>query len=116
MDYLSKLSIGVLTAIAGLVGSLLGIFIHAEINTLRQRFAYFFGGLSCSVLLSWPIADIMKISVEKQNIWMPAIGFTLGIFGMALLQRAKHTVDNLDIGAVIAARFRDILSAIRGPK
>ena len=116
MDFFNRVSIGVLTAAAGLFGSVLGLFIHAEINTLRQRISYLFGGFGCSILLTGPIADWLQLAEDKQTTWLPAIGFFLGLFGMALLQRVKHTVDNLDVGAVLAARFRDILNAIRGQK
>lgn len=116
MDYFNRLSLSALTAIAGLCGTVLGLLIHAEINTARQRVAYLLGGNCCSILFTPVAAEWLAIEPEKMPIWLPAIGFTLGLFGMALLQRIKMTVDNLDIGAIIAARFRDVVAAIRGQK
>lgn len=116
MDYLNRVSISTWAAVTGLCGSVLGLFVHAEINTLRQRIAYVFGGVCCSTIFPRPVADWLQLADDKQLIWLPAFGFILGLFGMALLQRLKHTVDNLDVGAVLAARFRDILAAIRGQK
>lgn len=110
MDFLHKLSLTAWIILAGFCGAIVGLVIHTEIRTFWQRVFFVLGGVLTAFFFAEPIGAYLALTEPKS---IGAVGFTLGIFGMSLLQRVKVTVENVDIAAILKARWRDILGVFR---
>lgn len=110
MDLWQKVSSASWVLLAGIMGAIVGLVVHTEIRTFRQRVCFLIGGVTSAFYLSEPVGHYLELSDERS---LACIGFLIGVFGMSLLQRVKETLNSLDIGAIVAARWNDLVGAFK---
>lgn len=102
MELFEKLSGRTWLLLVGICSAFVGLVIHTEIKTFRQRLAFMAGGTFCCLFCTGPVTRYLNVTDPD---YVSLTGFLLGIFGMSLLQRIKAYVDSLDIIAVIKSRM-----------
>lgn len=110
MDLWQKVSSASWVLLAGIMGAIVGLVVHTEIRTFRQRACFLLGGVVTAFYLSEPVGHYLALTDERS---IATIGFLIGVFGMSLLQRVKETLNSLDIGAIAAARWKDLIGAFK---
>lgn len=110
MDFLERLFVGASLIAACVCGAVVGLVVHTEIRTFWQRVSFFFGGICTAFFLTAIVTKYLSVTDTQGT---AAIGFLLGIFGMSLLQRVKSTVESMDIGEILKARWDDLIAVFR---